>query len=157
VSAGERLRTVEEAREAILAVIGGPLGEETVDVGAALGRVLARPVVAAVTLPPWDNSAMDGYAIVAGDVAGASDVAPREVSVAGDVPAGGSPMGIAVRAGQAVRIATGAPVPPGADAVVPVELTTPIHEGRAGERGRDAAGPNTYSIQVHSADPKTVG
>ncbi|HUQ43696.1 MAG TPA: molybdopterin molybdenumtransferase MoeA, partial [Candidatus Limnocylindria bacterium] len=86
---GARLATVEEARAAILAAIPGPLGEEEVSAGAALGRVLAREVVAAVTLPPWDNSAMDGYAILAGDVAAASEDDPTRLRVSGEVPAGG--------------------------------------------------------------------
>ena len=55
----------------------------------ALGLVLARDVVAAVTLPPWDNSAMDGYAVRAGDVAAASDDAPSRLTITGEVPAGG--------------------------------------------------------------------
>ena len=147
----ERLRTVEEARAAILAAVRGPLPEEDVPVDAALGRVLARPVVAAVTLPPWDNSAMDGYAIRAGDVAGATDAAPAQLAVTGEVPAGGVAER-AVELGSAIRIATGAPIPDGADAVVPVEQTTPVDpSGHAGERGRDAGGPVPSAILVHAA------
>ncbi len=146
----DRLRTVEEARSAILAAVPGPVGEETVPIDVALGRVLARPVVASVTLPPWDNSAMDGYAVGAADVAAASDDAPVRLAVSGEVPAGG----VAARAvehGSAIRIATGAPLPPGADAVVPVEQTTPLDAtDRPLERGRDAVGAVPSAILVHA-------
>jgi len=125
---GERLHSVEEARAAVLAAVDAPLGEEVVAVDAALGRVLSREVIAAVTLPPWDNSAMDGYAIRAADVTGAAEDAPIRLEVVGEVPAGGVAER-AVRHGSAIRIATGAPIPDGADAVVPVELTTPLDAG----------------------------
>ena len=143
------LRSVEEARAAILAAIAGPLGAESVPVDAALWRALAEDVVAAVTLPPWDNSAMDGYAILAADVAMATEGEPARLAVAGEVPAGGIAEG-RVEHGSAIRIATGAPIPEGADAVVPVEATTPVDaSGVAGERGRDAAGPLPAAILVH--------
>ena len=145
------LRSVEEARFAILATIAAPLGAETVAVEEALERVLAEDVVAAVTLPPWDNSAMDGYAIQAGDVAAASEDAPSRLTVTGEVPAGGV-ADRRVEHGSAIRIATGAPIPEGADAVVPVEATTPLDSaGLAGDRGRDAAGPVPVAILVHDA------
>lgn len=154
----DRLLSVEEALDRLLAAILGPLPAETVAPLAALGRVVAEPVVAATSLPPWDNSAMDGYALVAGDTAGASDAEPARLRVTGEVRAGepgtvgrGSS---AVEPGTAVRIATGAPVPPGADAVVPVEATTPLDEaGRAGARGREAAGPLPAAILVHERVP----
>ena len=147
----DRLLTVEEARAAILTGVSGPTPEEDVPVDAALGRVLARPVVAALTLPPWDNSAMDGYAIRAADVATATEGAPSRLEVTGEVPAGG----VADRAvghGSAIRIATGAPIPDGADAVIPVEQTTPLDaDGTRGERGRDAGGPVPAAILAHAA------
>jgi molybdopterin molybdotransferase len=147
----ERLHTVEEARAAVLAAIGAPLDEEVVPVDRALGRVLAREVVAAVTLPPWDNSAMDGYAIRAADVARADEGLPVRLAVTGEVPAGGV-TDRAVRHGSAIRIATGAPIPLGADAVVPVEQTTPLDAaGEPGARGRDALGPLPAAIFVHAA------
>jgi molybdopterin molybdotransferase len=149
------LRSVEEARAAILGAIEGPTAPQQVTVDAALGQVLAEDVVAAVTLPPWDNSAMDGYAIVAGDVTAATEDAPARLAVVGEVPAGGVADG-RVGHGSAIRIATGAPIPPGADAVVPVEATTPIDaSGATGERGRDAAGPLPAAILVH--DPGRIG
>ena len=145
------LRSVEDARAAILAEIAEPLAPGTVPVDAALGRVLAEDVVARVTLPPWDNSAMDGYAIKAADVASATEADPAQVAVTGDVPAGGV-SGTAVESGAAIRIATGAPIPGGATAVVPVESTTPfLRPGIAGERGRDASGPLPVAILVHEA------
>ncbi|HYK95777.1 MAG TPA: gephyrin-like molybdotransferase Glp [Candidatus Dormibacteraeota bacterium] len=149
MSGGETLSTVEAARAAILGAIAGPLGEELVAVDAALGRVLATDVVAAVTLPPWDNSAMDGYAIQAADSASATEATPARLVVTGEVPAGGVTRE-AVGHGSAIRIATGAPIPVGADAVVPVEDTTPIDAaGTAGSRGRDASGPVPVAILVH--------
>ena len=148
---GERLHGVEEARAAVLAAVAGPTERETVAVDAALGRVLAADVIAAVTLPPWDNAAMDGYAIRADDVAGATEDAPTRLTVVGEVPAGG----VADRAvghGSAIRIATGAPIPAGADAVVPVEQSTPLDAtGAAGPRGRDALGPVPAAVLVHAA------
>ena len=147
----DRLPTVEEARSAILAAVPGALPEEDVPVDAALGRVLARPVVAAVTLPPWDNSAMDGYALRAADVAAATEEAPARIEVTGEVPAGGA-ADRALELGSAIRIATGAPIPDGADAVIPVEQTTPLDpDGTRGERGRDAGGPVPAAILAHGA------
>jgi molybdopterin molybdotransferase len=151
VSAAERLHGVEEARDAVLARVPAPQASESVPTTGARGRVLARDAVAAVTLPPWDNSAMDGYAIVAADVTGATEAAPAPLRVVGEVPAGGVAT-MPVGHGSAIRIATGAPVPTGADAVVPVELTTPLDAtGAAGPRGRDALGPVPASILVHAA------
>ena len=146
---GEGLHSVEEARAAILGAIAGPLAEESVAIDAALGRVLAQDVVAAVTLPPWDNSAMDGYAVRAADAAGATESEPLRLVVTGEVPAGGVPTD-PVRHGSAIRIATGAAIPQGADAVVPVEDTTPLDAaGSSGSRGRDASGPVPAAILVH--------
>ncbi len=119
------LRSVEEARSAVLAAVRGPLPAEPVPTEAALGRVLAEPVRAAVDLPPWDNSAMDGYAVRASDIAAAEPKRPAVLRVVGDAPAG-QVATAAVEPGTAVRIATGAPVPAGADAVVPVEETRAI-------------------------------
>ena len=114
MSPGERLHGVEEAREAVLSRVPASERVEMLPTAAALGRVLARDAIAAVTLPPWDNSAMDGYAILAADVAGASEDAPRRLAVVGEVPAGGV-ASVAVRHGSAIRIATGAPIPDGAE------------------------------------------
>jgi molybdopterin molybdotransferase len=145
------LLSLEAAREAILAAVPGPLPSEVVALDRALGRVLAEPVVAAVTLPPWDNSAMDGYAVRASDLEAATEASPVRLAVVGDIPAGASP-GRQGPPGTATRIATGAPIPVGSDAVVQVEVTSPLDaEGRPGERGRDAAGAVPPAILVHEA------
>jgi molybdopterin molybdotransferase len=145
------LLSVEEALAEVLRAIPFPLTPEQVVVTAARGRVLAGPLVAAIDLPPWDNSAMDGYAVRAADVAGAMEDAPVRLAVHGEVAAGHAP-DVAVSPGVAVRIATGAPLPAGADAVVQVELTTPVDAaGKLGSRGRDAAGPLPAFVLVHEA------
>lgn len=148
----DRLLSVEEARGAVLAAIAGPTDDEVVYLLEARGRILAEDVMSLTALPPWDNSAMDGYAIRAADVAAASEAAPVRLEVSGEVRAGSAPERDVVR-GSAIRIATGAPLPPGADAVVQVELTTPATaDGRpAGERGRDATGPLPAAVLVHAA------
>jgi molybdopterin molybdotransferase len=120
-SAGRRGRTVAEHR-AVVADLLTPLPTERVPLAAARGRVLAEPLVAAVALPPFDNSAMDGYAVRAADVAGATDDDPAVLPVAADIPAGRTDTPSLVP-GTAHRIMTGAPVPHGADAVVQVEHT----------------------------------
>ncbi len=88
----------------------------------ALGLVLADRVVSPETVPPFTNSAMDGFAVLADDCAGASPGFPVSLEVLEDVPAG-SVAREAVRPGTAIRIMTGAPLPAGADSVVPVEST----------------------------------
>ncbi|HSW41939.1 MAG TPA: gephyrin-like molybdotransferase Glp [Patescibacteria group bacterium] len=145
------LLSVEEALAAVLGAAPHPLPPERVPVVEALGRVLAEPVVASVDLPPWDNSSMDGYAIRAADVAGATEAGPRRLEVRGEVAAGRFPDS-EVSPGTAMRIATGAPLPPGADAVVEVELTTPMDAaGAVGARGRSTVGPLPAFVLVHTA------
>ncbi len=112
---------LDEARRRILA-IAKPLGEERVPLGEALGRALAESMVATATLPPWDNSAVDGYAVRAGDVSGASPSAPIVLPVSAVIRAGDVPSR-PLEPGSAARIMTGAPLPPGGDAVVKVEDT----------------------------------
>lgn len=111
-------------REALAAILerAVPLPAEERDLDDALGRVLAEDVTARDDLPSFANSAMDGFAVRAADVAGASPESPVEVRVLADLPAG-SVVSVTVGAGAAVRIMTGARVPAGADAVVPVEHT----------------------------------
>ena len=99
-----------------------PLPAETVDLADAGGLVLAAPVRAALTVPSWDNSAMDGFAVRSTDVATATASAPVILRVLGEVAAGRAP-DLEVAPGTAIRIMTGAMMPPGADAVVPVEDT----------------------------------
>ena len=115
------MRTVEEHR-AVVAQLLAPLPVEDVPVAAANGRVLARDVLERVSLPGFDNSAMDGYAARWDDVGAATADRPARLPVAQDIPAGRTdvaPLG----PGTVSRIMTGAPLPPGADVVVPVELT----------------------------------
>ena len=107
--------TVEQALQQILER-ARPLTTERVDLRAALGRVLAEPIVSRRVIPPWPNSSMDGYAIRAAD----TTVAPVTLPVIGRIPAGAIP-DQALRPGEAIRIFTGAPMPEGADAVIPQE------------------------------------
>lgn len=113
--------SVSEALQRILEGVS-PLPEEEVPLGEALGRVLAEGVQARATLPPWDSSAMDGYAVRSGDLEGASPSRPRCLEVVGEAwPEDKTPKRIGP--GQACRIMTGAPLPLGADAVVRMEET----------------------------------
>lgn len=114
------MRTVEEHQAAVTALLH-PMPEESLPVAAAHGRVLARDVVAAVALPGFDNSAMDGYAARWAEVGGAAE-RPVRLPVAEDIPAGRTDV-VPLAPGTVHRIMTGAPLPPGADVVVPVELT----------------------------------
>jgi molybdopterin molybdotransferase len=125
--------TVEEAIGQILARVE-PLGIERVDVMAALGRVLAEPIVSRATIPPWPNSSMDGYALRAQDTNGE----PVELAVVGRIIAGAMPSR-ALHAGESMRIFTGAPLPEGADAVVPQEDVAADGD-RVTVRGRIAPG-----------------
>src|ERR1051326_9076621 len=90
----------------------------------ARGLTLAEAVVSDIDVPGFDNSAMDGYAIVSADTAGATREKPVVLQLIEDLPAGTAPTRI-VAGGTAAKIMTGAPVPPGADAVVPWEDTEP--------------------------------
>ena len=150
------LLSADDALARVMTAVAGPTEHEVAHLSEALGRVIAEDVDSAIDLPPWDNSAMDGYAVRAADVAGATDGEPIRLEVTGEVRAGQAPDARLER-GMAIRIATGAPVPPGADAVVPVELTTPIDGSGepTGPRGRDATGPLPAAILVH--DPVGLG
>ncbi len=115
------LLPLEEALERILDGVL-PLSAESLPLSAALGRVLSEEASALLTVPPWDNSAMDGFAVRAADVATASTDAPVTLRVIGEVAAGHEPTQ-RVEPGTAMRVLTGAMLPPGADAVVQVEDT----------------------------------
>lgn len=127
--------SVEEARERVLARIQR-LEAEEVPLLEALDRVLAEDIASDVDIAPFDNSAMDGYAVRSADVAAASEDAPAELDVVEHIPAGAFPQ-VTVGEGQASRIMTGAPVPEGADAVVMVERTRAVR-GEGGAGGRTA-------------------
>lgn len=111
----------QEAREMILshALL---LGTGVCRLSDLSGRILAQDIASKMDIPPKDNSAMDGFAARRADIAAATPEAPVILQVIEDVPAG-TVAKEAVRAGQAIRIMTGAQLPPGADCVVPVELT----------------------------------
>jgi molybdopterin molybdotransferase len=120
------LISIVEARERVLAEVR-PLEAEEVALDAALDRVLAEEVTSAIEVPPFDSSAMDGYAVAAGPAA--------ELEVVDEARAG-HPAAAAVRTGTAVRISTGAAVPEGADAVVPAERSEPVRPAGAAANGR---------------------
>jgi molybdopterin molybdotransferase len=111
--------TIDAALDVVLAATR-PLGAEEIALADALERVAAETVLAPIDLPLFANSAMDGYAVRADDLS----VSPSTLSVIGEILAG-SVLPLAVGPGQAAKIMTGAPLPEGADAVVPVELTRP--------------------------------
>lgn len=120
------MTTCREALGLVLDSVS-PLPPRPTPLFEALGLVLAGPVVSPETVPPFTNSAMDGYAVRAADLSAASGAAPVLLEVLVDLPAG-SVTDLEVRPGTAIRIMTGAPLPAGADSVVPVEATTT--EGR---------------------------
>ena len=130
--AAPRLISVEEARRIVLAQ-ATTLGSERARLEDGIGRVLAQDLVAETSLPPFDNSAMDGYAIHSSDTAGASREQPVKLRLVGEVAAG-EVRERAVSRGEAVKIMTGAPLPPGADSVVALEearLRSDGHQGQA--------------------------
>lgn len=114
---------MEEARRRVLESVGR-LEVIEVPLLESLGLALAEEVTARNDIPPFDNSAMDGYAVQAEDLAGAGPENPVRLEVLEDLPAGYHTE-TRIREGQAIRIMTGAPLPAGADTVVPVESTRP--------------------------------
>ena len=146
------MRLLEEARSEVLGSVA-VLGTERVSLWEARGRILAADVVAGEDVPPFPNSAMDGFAVRAADVASPGAV----LEVVGDLPAG-STTDIVVGEGEALKIMTGAPMPKGADAVVKVEDTST--EGsrvviesavEAGTSVRPAGGDVAHGQQVFTA------
>lgn len=123
------MKSVADASREILSAFA-PIGSEELPLLTALGRFLAEPVIAHKPLPPFDNSAMDGYALQSADVAHARSGSPVELPVLGESRAGGTPPA-ALAQHSAMRIFTGAPVPSGADAVELQEKVT-----RAGDAVR---------------------
>jgi molybdopterin molybdotransferase len=135
--------SVDDALARILSHIR-PLSSETVALAEALDRVLATDITAQDDIPPFINSAMDGYAVRAADVAAARPDSPVVLEVVGETAAGCVPEHV-VRAGTAVRIMTGAPMPPGADAVVPFEDTD---QGRGTVRILRGTSPSAHVRQA---------
>ncbi|MFD8539628.1 molybdotransferase-like divisome protein Glp [Streptomyces rubrogriseus] len=117
----DRLWSVQDHLDDVLATVR-PLDPIELNLLDAQGCVLVDDVTVPLSLPPFDNSSMDGYAVRVTDVAGASEEFPAVLEVVGDVAAGQAETP-SVGPGQAARIMTGAPLPPGAEAVVPVEWT----------------------------------
>jgi molybdopterin molybdotransferase len=120
-----RVIPLAEAQRVVLEACS-PLPPVEVPTREAIGLVLAADVTASEDVPPFANTAVDGYAVRAVDVASA----PVELVVVAEVPAGAPPPSEPLRAGEAIRIMTGAPIPPGADAVVMVERTVPLDDRR---------------------------
>jgi molybdopterin molybdotransferase len=134
-----------DAQARVLATVA-PLPPVTVPLREALGLALSEPLAANEPVPPFDNTAVDGYAVQAGDTAGASAESPVRLAVVDELPAGKAPS-VPVGPGEAIRIMTGAPVPPGADAIVMVEDTSADGDGvlirqeaHAGDHVRRAGG-----------------
>ncbi|MFD7839924.1 gephyrin-like molybdotransferase Glp [Streptomyces sp. NPDC059761] len=141
--AAQRLWSVDEHLADVLAAIR-PLEPIELQLLDAQGCVLVEDVTVPVALPPFDNSSMDGYAVRTADVQGASEEFPAVLTVIGDVAAGSGELPT-VGPGQAARIMTGAPLPPGAEAVVPVEWTD------GGTGGGAAAGMTPASAAPEGA------
>ncbi|WP_030377398.1 MULTISPECIES: gephyrin-like molybdotransferase Glp [unclassified Streptomyces] len=146
----DRLWSVDEHLSDILSTVR-PLDPIELQLLDAQGCVLVEDVMVPVSLPPFDNSSMDGYAVRVADVAGASEEFPAALTVVGDVAAGAAEP-LHVGPGQAARIMTGAPLPPGAETVVPVEWTDgglgggPVTKMTARSAAPEGA---TGQVQVH--------
>lgn len=121
-SENEKMVTVEEAIERILGSVE-PLEAETISILDAMGRVLYEDAISPFDVPPLDNSAMDGYAIIAGNTSQASPEKPAVMTITEEIKAGGSFEEKRVTDATAIRIMTGAPIPEGADSVVEIEST----------------------------------
>lgn len=140
---GHRLWSVDEHLADVLGAVR-PLEPIELQLLDAQGCVLVEDVTVPVALPPFDNSSMDGYAVRTADVQGASEEFPAVLTVIGDVAAGSGELPT-VGPGEAARIMTGAPLPPGAEAVVPVEWTD------GGTGGGAAAGMTPASAAPEQA------
>ena len=137
--------SADEARARFsLAIDLAPLEPERVTLSAALGRVLARDVVAAVDAPPFDRSNVDGFALRAADTVGANDLQPKTLHLNAEVIACGNPPALAVAPGTATAIATGGVIPRGADAVVMIEQTELMDADPPRIELRRAAGPGQF-------------
>jgi len=132
------LLSVDQARERILSHFQ-PVTTETLPLAGCSNRVLAQDIAATSDLPPFNNSSMDGFALRAADVVDAATGSPGTLRVVADIPAGSYPT-ISLGQGEAARIMTGAPVPEGADAVIPVEDTN--------FDNRDAGTPALDEVQI---------
>ncbi|AZG46192.1 molybdopterin molybdotransferase MoeA [Gordonia insulae] len=137
------MRSVSDHQAVVAALFDGPTAER-VRVVDALGRVTTDEITAAIGLPGFDNSAMDGYAVRAAEIASATEESPVRLPVAEDIPAGRTER-LTLAPGTAHRIMTGAPMPDGADAVIPVEAT----DGA----GTGPIGPGAQVVAIRSSVP----
>jgi molybdopterin molybdotransferase len=139
LSKGQKMISVEDALHNILESVS-VLGMEKINILSALGRVIGENIYSGRVIPPKDNSAMDGYAVRSADTFGASEKTPVILEVIENLPAGAVSRKT-IGKGQAARIMTGAFIPAGADAVIPVENTKKENDGVAifitAEIGRD--------------------
>jgi len=115
------LLSVSKARNMIMSSLS-PVGITNIELKGAQGYILAESVISHLAMPPFDNSSMDGFAVLSMDLAKAKPEHPVTLNVVADIPAGHNP-NVSIKTGQTARITTGAPLPKGADAVVPVEDT----------------------------------
>lgn len=142
-AAEDRIYSVDEHLDEVLSSVT-PLEALELNLLDAHGCVLVEDVIATSELPPFDNSSMDGYAVRVADVAGATERYPAVLRVVGDIAAGSARLPT-VEPGDCARIMTGAPVPPGTQAVVPVEWTD----------GATGTGVAVTSMPPGSDDPST--
>jgi molybdopterin molybdotransferase len=132
------LLSVKEAREQLISELT-PVGRTVIGLDHAFGKVLSDDVVSTMDLPPFANSQMDGFAVTFQDIAPASPGTPVTLKVIADIPAGVFPQ-VTLRQGEAARIMTGAPIPEGAELVIPVEDTD--------QQNRTGGGPMSSQIKV---------
>ena len=160
------LRSMDDHRGYVLSCVTElpAFGQQLLD---AVGLAVCEDVISPISLPGFDNSAMDGYAVRAADVATASPEAPVRLPVVGEVPAGQAPPHT-LSPGTAMKIMTGAPVPPGADAIVPYEATDrgsadvtvhlPSELGQHFRRaGEDVAAGQRVLAEGEQLDPRSIG
>lgn len=158
--------TYAQALEEFLAAVEPPRSKETVPVLYAEGSILAQDVVSSIDVPGFDNTAMDGFAVASSDLKKASAERPVALTVSERIPAGSQ--GSALAAGSCARIFTGAPLPPGADAIVPQEEVA-VKESQAifsscvkpgawvRPRGRDVAAGSVIARQGERISPALMG
>lgn len=149
-----RLGTLGEAFDILFSHLPSP-GTEMVELADCLGRVLARDAVAAVDVPHFTRAAMDGYAVRAEDTFGASDASTPVLEIVGTVLPGQIP-DVAVTEGRCIEIGTGAALPEGCDAVVMVEYTEPVGDGKVQVRKGVAPRENLVEVGSDVASGTTV-
>lgn len=158
--------SVEQAQDRMLTGVQS-LANERVELSQSYGRVLSEDVYATMDMPRFDNSSMDGYAVVAADLAAASAENPIKLAIDGVNPAGRS-RGLRLERGHARKIMTGAPIPEGADAVIPVEqvreadnaiwISAPeLADRYIRSRGQDVAGGTLLLSRGHYLTPALIG